>query len=478
MTDLLLISDVPRFSTIFSRLAEDRTVRLRIATSLEKGGEELAAEKPGIVFVQTRLSGLSADILLMHLKKQLGRKRTRFVLLHSPTQAGEASLKLYQGHLDISQDDEALFEDITSLISSLLSKDKKNIAESAAAVKDISTISASEYEAYRSENQMDNPPAISPDHQEPGRPFTDNSPSQLSLADQGITYSAPRSRLSVYSEFNSSFDTAVSGMPPAEPLTQTASVQHGTWLRDEIEIIEPERRSKRYTFLLWMAPVVIVVVVVTMLQHRRSQAPVASIAPAPRTPAAAPAKPASPLPTQLSHTSVKTSVLTRVEVVPAVPTKPPAPPAQPVQPVKPATAPDKPIPGKTVVAAVDVKAKPNKRPVTLPDFIPRYRQDKAFGATNPGWERYKGQVTEFKVFREAGAIKAIQIVDRGGRGIPESFMKGVLKQLSDKPAFVKETSEKKDGYDIQRGHITENLTAVMYRDEQGGVLRACALTWQ
>jgi flagellar FliL protein len=63
-----------------------------------------------------------------------------------------------------------------------------------------------------------------------------------------------------------------------------------------------------------------------------------------------------------------------------------------------------------------------KRPVTLPDFIPRYGLDKNYGTANPGWDRYKGQVTEFKVFRENGAIKAIQIIDRGGQGVPESFM--------------------------------------------------------
>jgi len=34
----------------------------------------------------THVSGLSAEILLMHLKKRLGRRRTRFVLLAPPDQ--------------------------------------------------------------------------------------------------------------------------------------------------------------------------------------------------------------------------------------------------------------------------------------------------------------------------------------------------------------------------------------------------------
>jgi hypothetical protein len=118
------------------------------------------------------------------------------------------------------------------------------------------------------------------------------------------------------------------------------------------------------------------------------------------------------------------------------------------------------------------------RPTTLPAFIPRYGVDKKFGEANPGWERYKGKVTEFKVLREAQAIKAIQVIDRGGQGVPESFMKGVLRQVTTNPAFRIETSEKKEGYVIQRGRISEQIKVVYYRDENGGNLRAFVLTWQ
>jgi hypothetical protein len=118
------------------------------------------------------------------------------------------------------------------------------------------------------------------------------------------------------------------------------------------------------------------------------------------------------------------------------------------------------------------------RPTNLPDFIPRYGFDKPFSAANPGWERYKGQVTEFKVLREGQAIKAIQVIDRGGQGVPESFMKGVLRQVTKNPNLKTETSEKKEGYEIQRGRIADNIKVVYYRDENGGKLRAFVMTWQ
>lgn len=89
-----------------------------------------------------------------------------------------------------------------------------------------------------------------------------------------------------------------------------------------------------------------------------------------------------------------------------------------------------------------------------------------------------GLVTEFKVFREGAAIKAIQVIDKGGRGIPEGFMKSALAQLVGNSSFVLASTEKKGGYEIQRGQLAANLNAVFYRDAQGGGLRAFVITWQ
>jgi len=126
VSNLLLITDVARLRKIFSRLTEDKNIRLRIVNNLEKGGEELVLEKPDVVFVQTHLSGLSADILLMHLKKQLGRKRSRFVLLASPGQTSETILKPYQGWLDTSKEDALLLTELQHLLAKLLNKPKKS----------------------------------------------------------------------------------------------------------------------------------------------------------------------------------------------------------------------------------------------------------------------------------------------------------------------------------------------------------------
>lgn len=456
MTDLLLITDVPRLRKIFSKLPDSRTVLLRVANNLEKGAEELAAVKPDIVFVQTHLSGLSAEIILMHLKKQLGRKRSRFVLLASPEQAGEETVRLYQGHIDTSCADDALLYSVRDMINALMTKPAKKPATEPAAAPSTSREALAEAETQL-QQAVPEPEVVSIAKTPETALVT--IPEEPSLEEQGLTYS-PRSRLSVYSEFNSSFDSAVGSMKTTT-LDEATPDPHHNWSDETIETIEaPPERSKRGAFLLWLAPVVIAVIVITILQHKRS--------------------------TPSNQAVTQTTAVPAI--VPAVPNPQPGATVAPAKPatIQPATDPNLALSDKAVIKAIDESRTPqkqaavaagNSRPTVLPDFIPRYALDKSYGQANPGWERYKGQVTEFKVYREGGAIKAIQVLDRGGNGVPESFMKAALRQVSKNPAVVMETTEKKEGYEIQKGQTADNLKVMFYRDDQGGKLRAFVLTW-
>lgn len=474
MSNLLLITDVARLRKIFGRLTDDKNIRLRVVNNLEKGGEEIAIEKPDVVFVQTHLSGLSADILLMHLKKQLGRKRSRFVLLASPGQVSETILKPYQGWLDTSAEDSQLLHDLQQLLASLLDKSRKGVEPAAPEPVATEVPKPQPVSTAESSALLGTPPETeaTPHHQvdsalqfQVAAPATTGEPS---LEEQGITY-APRQRLKVYSEFNSSFDHAVSSTSEPETLEQaTPSIEHD-WHAESIDTAEVKPvRSKRGTFLLWLAPVVIAVVVITYLQQQRS-----AVLPAPKTAKTAPAADVIPAP----QVPLPAAPAAGPAKIPAA-----AGTALPSVPQEQDRMSDKAVLNAIAENRVPKSQAPTAssaaRPTTLPDFIPRYGYDKQYSASNPGWERYKGQVTEFKVFREGQAIKAIQVIDRGGQGVPESFMKGVLRQVAKNPAFNTDSSEKKEGYEIQRGSIAENIKVVYYRDEKGGKLRAFVLTWQ
>lgn len=471
MNNLLLITDLARLRDVFGGLADDRNIQLRIASSLVKGAEEIAREKPDVVFVQTHLSGLSADILLMHLKKQLGRKRSRFVLLAAPSQVSESILAPYKGWLDTSAEDGVLLVELRNLLVSLTSRPKKNTDAAApeATPEAVTELPATAADSETSTEYVpalsDTPepePAAAPEPIQEQAAVTTPEP-EPSLEEQGLTYS-PRPRLTVYSEFTSSFDNAVSSAPAPEFLAAVAPTLQQDW---KSEPAEPAAfsapRSKRASFALWLAPVIIAVVVATFLQQRKTSTPVEQVT----APSSAPAP-------QIKE-SLQQEQTKPIAVGEKSAGQPPAPAPGQAEGVKQVMAATPNASPKKVPAGSSANVLP---PAKLPDFIPRYGFDKHFGASNPGWERYKGQVTEFKLFRELGTIKAIQVIDRGGRGVPESFMKGVLKQVVDKPVFTLESIEKKDGYQIQRGYLAPNLKVIFYRDADGEKLRAFVLNWQ
>ena len=450
MNNLLLITDVARLRTIFGRLTDDMNIRLRIVNDLEKGGEEIAIEKPDVVFVQTHLSGLSADILLMHLKKQLGRKRARFVLLAAPGQTNDAILKLYHGWLNTSEDDDQLLAELEQLLEILLSKPK--IGDDAYSDDLQQPVSSTESSAF-----------LNPD---------------ASLEEQGLTY-APRQRLKISSEFSNSFDTAVDSTPEPASLEQATPPVSQDWHGDSIDTAETKpTRSKKGMFLLWLIPVVIIVVAITYFQQK---------SPSKTAPAVVKAEPmAGEKPAAIPPAAQNPPAAASVPPGPGVsgPTKEPAAKGVPLTVI---SEQDR-LADKAMLDALAGKKDPPPPPpvvisiapelTTLPRFIPAYGLDKNYSIAHPGWDLYVGNVTEFKVLREAQKIKAIQVIDRGWRGLTDPFLKRAFGQLVKNPSFSVYTSEKKEGYKIQRGRMADNVKAVYYREEKSGLLRAFALTWQ
>lgn len=469
MTELLLITDVPRLRKIFSKLTQDKEIRLRIANNLEQGGEEILAEKPAMVFVQTHLSGLSAEILLMHLKKQLGRKRTRFVLLSPPEQVSDDVFKLYQGQINTTLADEALYDSVRELVSSLTAKTKTAVTSPDAARQEaikLEAVSPAPAAAPLSPLPDDEKlllPELTPDFD--SLPVAQQTES--SLEEQGITY-APRPRISVRSEFTSSFENAVNSMQVSDQPESEVFVPPDPaleWAPEDLVIPEQlQARSKRASFLLWLAPVLLAVVVVTFFQNKRTgQEPVSLDVAAKKVPLSTPSVAGAP---------ASKAPAIAIEHQPSAINTPGSLAGSETQ-----------LTDKAMLSAIAENqtqdpAKVVNRLTVLPEFIPRAGLDKGYTAANPGWERYKGRVTEFRVYRENSAIKAIQTIDRGGQGVPEDFMKTVLRQVSNKSAFIMESSENKEAYAIQRGRIADNIKAVFYRDQKGGRLRAFVLTWK
>ncbi|MEI6306021.1 MAG: hypothetical protein WCP33_04285 [Deltaproteobacteria bacterium] len=478
MKNVLLITDVPRLMKIFSRIADDAAFRLRIVNNLEIGGEEIVSNKPAIVFVQAHLSGFSADILIKHLRKQLGKKRSRFVLLATREQATAEAIARYHGHIDTSQDDISLTLAIRDWVDGRGAKgppyEPAGEADTLSSQPQQSVVNYDHEFSYTSSHGAAEQAPVIPEadtgggdngrqfpvplqQNETAAPLTMNAIPESKvdpLEEQGVTYSR-KPRISVQSGFTNSFDNAVKDTEPPEPVSKSQTLQSRAWDYDEVEAFDPPKtRSKTAVFFLWLVPVLAIAIIVTIFQQKKSQ-------PAPKVdPPKAKSSPAAPAAKQPA-TAVPVDSNKPVTPPPAGSNAPPvnqtAMPATPENSQKAATA--------------------TSRLKELPDFVPRDGLDKSFGATNPGWERYKGHSTEFKIYREGEFIKAIQIIDRSGKGIPDSFTKGVLRQVSKNPVFTLGGSEIKEEYEILRGQLADNTKVVYYRDEKGGIIRAVLLTW-
>jgi hypothetical protein len=149
--------------------------------------------------------------------------------------------------------------------------------------------------------------------------------------------------------------------------------------------------------------------------------------------------------------------------VAAAPTVTP-PTVQPPQPpsLRPAPAPKSPEP----------RAGEGKGLAKLPSFIPREGHDRDYGKSHPGWERYRGARTEFKVYRDGTAIRAIQAIDRSGVGSPETFFRGALGQMTNTREFTLESKETQGKFRVEKGSVTGGARLVIYRTVPKGAIRA------
>ncbi len=114
-------------------------------------------------------------------------------------------------------------------------------------------------------------------------------------------------------------------------------------------------------------------------------------------------------------------------------------------------------------------------PGALPSFLPLQAADSDYGKANPGWERYQGPLTEFRIFREKGLIRAIQIIDRGGQGVSPGLLSSVLTEIAGDRQYVIETTEQKGTYLVEKGIVNNGDRIIVYRKEPERSVKAFVL---
>jgi len=99
----------------------------------------------------------------------------------------------------------------------------------------------------------------------------------------------------------------------------------------------------------------------------------------------------------------------------------------------------------------------------VPSFIPQSSLDTAYGKSHPGWERYQTAATEFRVYRQGGAILAIQIIDRSGKGVPPGLFTSALNEIASSRHYLVEGKERKGSFLIEKGQLAQGAKIIVYR---------------
>jgi flagellar FliL protein len=108
----------------------------------------------------------------------------------------------------------------------------------------------------------------------------------------------------------------------------------------------------------------------------------------------------------------------------------------------------------------------------LPSFIPLRSPDTGYGTAHPGWERYLNPAAEFRVYRDQGALRAIQVIDRGREGLAPSLFESALTEIAGSSRYLVETREGKGSYVIERGRLKNGFGIIIYRKEPGQKVKA------
>lgn len=456
MVTVHLIADQDRLEKLFDFTGDYPQLRFRVSHSLRQGIQDMAEEPPAVLFVQNHLSGLSGEIIVRHLIAQTEGARPLVVLF------GDAgSSPSGQDPIDACLDSALPDKELTAAIIGIISE--------------ATTRTVEEETAPEPAPAEEEPDGALPELPAAPVAIGEEAPFPPSLADSPAEVTGDPPDTDMLGEPKEAVDPltpeTLFDLKLKAVLEQTPEPISVAQLDDDVReeagaAPEPtprvaRQRNRHFDFssYTWIAVGTIIIVaagtIIALVSSPGSQKNVRPVTAVKQT------APIGPLPPPQ-----------KVEAPPSapVPTQPPAPAAVPTP--KPAPAPS-PVP-QPAAPAPAAKA---RGLAELPSFIPREGIDRNYAAQNPGWERYRGARTEFKVFRENTAIMAVQAIDRSGVGIPEAFLRGALSQMTGTQDFTLDGKEPQGKFLVERGKVASGSRILIYRTGPGGLIRAFVISF-
>lgn len=487
MLTILFISDDTRVADLVARFQPKLKARMRLALDFDQGLKEVFDNRPAAVFIQGDISGISGETVARHIKTLLRTDAPRIVLMYAAPLAVQGAKKWFDDTVDLSLPPAELLEQLSRRLREIapahwLEHDgvpaapaASNSEPGAAGVSQAVSLPSGETDAF--------------DWESPASPAFAGAPSPPAQ---------PVSRVTCGEQ-----ECPLEGLPPSIPDNGEGSEASGEMLP------EPPIRDVMPS----------IIEEATTTQSLFAQRPESSPAERPGVPypargAAPKAEPPPSSPPErddseerfaalLSDFSAEKTAGRKAEWV----TIPPPDEAdgtsgrrltlwaiaivvllvgavvggsllmkgkggsseKPSGGSGKALAPPPVPPAPAQVPAPKSTSAVNAVPVVqLPSFVPKGRKDLGYGKAHPGWERYLSDGIEYRLFREGEKLKAVQILARRGRPIPESLLETAVRELTGSGSPIVSSRTKKGGYRRESGRIEGKGEVVVYR-KNGGI---------
>lgn len=109
--------------------------------------------------------------------------------------------------------------------------------------------------------------------------------------------------------------------------------------------------------------------------------------------------------------------------------------------------------------------------------IPRDRPDAGYATAHPGWERFTDDTMDFRVFRESGAVKAIQIIALRKGALSDAYVAERIHDVSGNRAYQVGFRADMDGFLVEKGSAKGNIELAIYRKRPSGEIRALVIAF-
>jgi CheY-like chemotaxis protein len=501
MTRVLVVTDNERVQSLFEDLQSNGILTLCTVSNLMQSDEQIANFCPDFTFVQSRISGLSGDIILRHLKKLLPPEGRTVLLALDPQDAAQGR-KQGARIVELSESGEGLAQKITTVLEGGADqlRKKKTAGQApgtrrarAAKKGDAAEIEApvSDPSPLAGEGVVEQPlSATESGREEAPEPDAGPAPHPAETVDDAPSAAeadgvAPG--VATFAEMMQRAEaTAVAGAGAVEDKVDAGSrsdffqpTQPIRPLQDSLgsDGYEPEgwsggggrgpkHRSKPHP--LWTFPLVLIMILLPVLyllppEKKGAQPP----EPTPKNPAPkaarAPALPPQapvPVPVPVASLPIPTPTLPLngrgdLHSLRSISSKPVAaiPAARP-------TPASQAVPRQAPVTAQDPKQSGLRE---LPQFLRGVTLDHAYAKAHPGWQRYVGARAEYKLYQEGGLYKALQVIALTGQTVPEDIMKKALQEFGGIDSYQVQSTERKQHFLVDHGRARGNLAVTVYR---------------